>query len=198
MFLSALAMILWPPQLFIPDRTQCFQQPQIFPPWRQWKEAGAKSIVLLWQHIPLPWGSCCLGDIGRAMPVDQIDSEQLPPGKQDSSGSGSRGGSWAGDAGPCTHSRGWARRGGLRCVVLQVLRRGYSQKEFPITTSCVKIRWMAGKPMSAGGVLLKGANAGATVLGSCDQDLQTQHNIRSRCLLLHNPSMNGGELVHWF
>lgn len=45
-------MIFWPPHLFIPDRTRCFQQPQIFPPWRQWKEAGAKSIVLLWQRIP--------------------------------------------------------------------------------------------------------------------------------------------------
>lgn len=52
--------------------------------------------------------------------------------------------------------------------------------------------------MSVGGVLLKGADAGATVLGLYDQDLQTYHNIRSHCLLLHNLSVKGGELVHDF
>lgn len=132
MFVSVFAVMLWPPQLFVPDRTRCFQQPQIFPPWRQWKEAGAKSIALLWQHIPLPWGPCCLGDIGRAMPVDQMDSEQLSLGKQDSSG---RGGSEP-------RVRGLARR--LRGPA--GTERGLQPKGASTATRCVKIRWMAAKP----------------------------------------------------
>lgn len=67
-FISVLDVIFHPPQLFIPDRSRCFQQPQILPPWCQWKEAAAaaESIALLWQHIPLPRGPRCLGDIRRA------------------------------------------------------------------------------------------------------------------------------------
>lgn len=144
--MSGFAVMLWPPQLFIPDRTRCFQQPQIFPPWRQWKEAGARSIALLWQHIPLPWGPRCLGDIGRAMPVDQMDSEQLPLGKQDSAGRGGtepRGHGLA-HGGACTPSRGCPRRGAWSLV--PSAEWGLRPKGASIATQCVKIRRMAGKP----------------------------------------------------
>lgn len=147
-------MIFWPPHLFIPDRTRCFQQPQIFPPWRQWKEAGAKSIVLLWQRIPhFPGDDVASATSGGRCRRIKCTQEQLPPARQDSAGLRWL---WSPEVqrlahgGACTHSRVWPRRRWHRCEVLQVLRRGYSQKELPITIQFVKIRWLAGKAMSGG------------------------------------------------
>lgn len=138
-FVSVLAMNLQQTQLFMPSRTRCFQQPPIPPPRCQWKDAAAaaKSIALLWQHIPLPWGPRCLGDVRRAGTGASNGLKAAAPPKSKAAlafRTWAYGGRWP-DGCRTVHSPPGSGLGEGDRVPgsLQALRRGYDKRSLPVS-----------------------------------------------------------------